>query len=543
MAELHTSFSGPLKKVPQVDQVIDKYITKSKDGNYDEALVTDDRWEVFYQLSDMRTGLLGWYDFPENAEVLELGCGFGPLTGLLCDKAAHVVAMDHSMFRAHTATKRWKDRENLDIYASSLWNMPFRRKFDVIIMVDVFAGLGDGSTEHEPYVKYLKYLQEFLSPHGRVLIAVDNRLGLKFFCGAKDPYTGEPFGELGGGTGKGCLFSRKELDSIVAEAGFTHRKFYYPLPDFRIPQAIFTDDHLPKRTINDEFLPYDTDGDTRVLSELSLYGEVIDNGMFPMMANSFLLECAMQEDFSPVTGVRLAADRMPEYNLATCLLKDGTIVKRPLTAAAEQGIRELEENMRLLKDRGLETVPHERRGSELVMPVMKLPTLSDWLAECTADDKDKVLQIFDRLWAAILQSSPPAPDEANFLLERYPAADWGVILKRAYINMVPENIFIDGNRLIFFNQGLSRENCPAKYQIFLAIYESVSILENIISLEEFAEHFGISEIWDIMVMEEQSFVAECHRYDTYHMFYNWVDLDPTDMMKNRQMLKIMNKDV
>ena len=158
MAELHTSFSGPLKKVPQVDQVIDKYITQSR-GNYDEALVTDDRWEVFYQLSDMRTGLLGWYDFPKNAQVLELGCEFGALTGMLCDKAAHVTVVEHSMFRAHTTVKRWQDRDNLDVYVGSMFDIPFRRKFDVIVMVDSFAGLGNGSPEHAPYVEYLRFLK------------------------------------------------------------------------------------------------------------------------------------------------------------------------------------------------------------------------------------------------------------------------------------------------------------------------------------------------------------------------------------------------
>jgi hypothetical protein len=152
------------------------------------------------------------------------------------------------------------------------------------------------------------------------------------------------------------------------------------------------------------------------------------------------------------------------------------------------------------------------------------------------------MQVLNRLWAAILQSSPPAFDEDNFLLPQYPAADWGVILKKAYINMVPENIFIDGSRLIFFNQGLTRENCPAKYQMFLAVYESADALERIMPVKEIAKSFGIEALWDIMAMEEQSFVSERRRYDVYHMFYNWADMDPTDMMKNRQLLKIMGGD-
>ncbi|MFC2469112.1 MAG: hypothetical protein ACFNWY_02840, partial [Negativicutes bacterium] len=62
MAKLHTNFTGPTKLVPQVDQDIDRYITAHPDGNFDEVLKADDRWPVFYHLSDMRAGLLGWYD-------------------------------------------------------------------------------------------------------------------------------------------------------------------------------------------------------------------------------------------------------------------------------------------------------------------------------------------------------------------------------------------------------------------------------------------------------------------------------------------------
>ena len=91
MARLHTQFVKASNPVSQVEQDIDHYITVHSDGVYDEVLTADSRWEVFFHLSEMRWALFGWYDMPKNADVLEIGCGFGALTGVLAERAAHVI--------------------------------------------------------------------------------------------------------------------------------------------------------------------------------------------------------------------------------------------------------------------------------------------------------------------------------------------------------------------------------------------------------------------------------------------------------------------
>ena len=106
MARLHDKFVRASTPVSQTEQDIDHYITVHPDGVYDEALSADSRWEVFYHLSDMRQALFGWYDMPKDADVLEIGCGFGALTGVLADHAAHVAALDDSLFRARACAKR-----------------------------------------------------------------------------------------------------------------------------------------------------------------------------------------------------------------------------------------------------------------------------------------------------------------------------------------------------------------------------------------------------------------------------------------------------
>lgn len=543
MAKLHTNFTGPAKSVPQVDQDIDRYITAYPDGNFDEALKKDDRWRVFYHLSDMRTGLLGWYELPPGAEVLEIGAGFGALTGQLCDMAGHVTAVERSLFRARSLVKRWTRRENLDVYVGDFTELPFRRRFDLITLIGVLPRLAEGCQDLAPYIKYLRMLQEHLTPHGHILLAMDNRLGLKFFCGARDAHLEEPFGGLSGQSGECHIFTKEEICTLLKKAGYPYVRFYYPLPDYRLPQMIFSDAQLPKESVGEALIPYDPTSDSRVLSETYLYRDIIKNGLFPQMANSFLVECGLHSGAPQGADfISLAADREPAYNIATCIKGTAEVTKRPLVAAGREGLARLVENLTALQGRGLDVILPESIGQAVRMPFCRQMLFSEWLKGCGEDDAAGVRTAFDRLWAAILQASPPAPDDLNFLHDQALGLDCGVILRRAYVNMVPDNIFYDSGHLIFFNQGLTLDNCPARYVIFLALYESAAELERLGILAELRHHFDLLELWELFAAVQHDFVAKWRRYDVYHKFYDWAEMDARRMVKNRQILRIIGNE-
>ena len=538
MARLHTKFVNTSTPVSQVEQDIDHYITVHPDGVYDEALMADSRWEVFFHLSDMRQALFGWYDMPKDADVLEIGCGFGALTGVLAERAAHVAALDDSLFRARACAKRWAEKDNIDVYAGRLRDIPFSQRFDVITLVDVLPRIADGEKSLAPYIAYLKSLLAYLKPQGRLLIAMDNRLGLKYFCGASDPYSDELFGELSGESGKGRLFTPAEAGEILAEADFMYWKFYYPFPDFRLPQFIFTNDVLPSPSLGEMMLPYDPTPDARVLPEAALYADAVRNNLLPSMANSFLIECGMTEDFCQTESASIACDRAPMYNIATC--REGSLfLKKPVMAPARQGIRAIADNLETFRQRGLDVVPCEMKNDRLFMPRFDAPTMATWLERRKPQDRDAVLAAMERLWAAILQSSPPVPDAENCMRKLDPQADWGVILSCVYLNMTPDNIFYQNGNLTFFNQGLVRENCPAKYQMFLAVYDNADSLSRVGVLDELKDRYGLTSLWGVMEAAQQQHFARFRRYDVYHRFYDWATMRPAQMQKNRQILKII----
>ena len=70
-----------------------------------------------------------------------------------------------------------------------------------------------------------------LNTNGKILILMNNRLAIKNVC-IKNPEVEE-------------LFNKKEIEELLDGVGLKYRKFYYPLPNYQIPNVIFTDKHLP----------------------------------------------------------------------------------------------------------------------------------------------------------------------------------------------------------------------------------------------------------------------------------------------------------
>ena len=100
MAILNTEYSKNVLNPNKIDERILNYIKQNKCEYYDDLLQDEKLFGVWYQLSELRTGLFSWYPFKKSDVVLEIGAGFGGLTGLLCDKCGQVMATERADFRA-----------------------------------------------------------------------------------------------------------------------------------------------------------------------------------------------------------------------------------------------------------------------------------------------------------------------------------------------------------------------------------------------------------------------------------------------------------
>ena len=82
---------------------------------------------------------------------------------------------------------------------------------------------------------------------------------------------------------------RKKAEKMLEQVGFNHNEFYYPVPDYKMPTAIYSDRYLPK--ISDlRGTEYAIDRDRFLFfSEALAFDAVCEDNEFPIFSNSFLV--------------------------------------------------------------------------------------------------------------------------------------------------------------------------------------------------------------------------------------------------------------
>lgn len=257
------------------------------------VLARDDRWPLLYHLSPERRNLLEWYPFRRDAALLEIGAGCGALTGLFAERVAQVTAVELSAKRSRIVARRHADRPNLTIMAGNFTDMVFERSFDYVTLIGVLEYARAFTRTPDPYGSLLSRIAAVLKPGGVLIVAVENRLGLKYFAGARDDHTGRPFDGLEGYPAGGAeTFSRDELSRLLHGSGFAEQTFYYPHPDYKLPAEIFSDACLPSGNhILADAPNYDQER-LKLFNEQRAWATVIRDGKFPEFANSFLVLAA-----------------------------------------------------------------------------------------------------------------------------------------------------------------------------------------------------------------------------------------------------------
>ncbi|MBW7475064.1 methyltransferase [Paenibacillus oenotherae] len=263
----------------------------------EDVISKDDRWPILYHFSPVRRQIVEWIDFPENSKLLEIGAGCGAITGVLCEKASEVVAVELSLRRAKIIANRYKHHRNLEIMVGNLNDVSFETSFDIVTLIGVLEYAGRFTEEENPYHSFLRKIAGLMEDNGQLIIAIENKFGLKYWAGAREDHTGRFFDGLENYPHQDgvATFSKDEITKLLLDTGFMDIEFYYPMPDYKMPNQIFSDTYLPRSgQIKGEFPAYDADR-LRMFNENLVLENLIKNNKFDFFANSFLILCKKKE--------------------------------------------------------------------------------------------------------------------------------------------------------------------------------------------------------------------------------------------------------
>ena len=271
-------------------------------------------WPTEYHLSLSRHHLLKPLPIRSGDRVLELGCGCGALTRYLGEIGAAVTAVEGSWTRACIAAERCRDLPNVRVVCDNLLKYEGETGFDWVLLIGVLEYAPVYSGAPDPVQHYLQAAKQQLSSDGRLVVAIENRLGLKYFNGCTEDHVGVVYFGLQDlySERTPVTFGRSELIDQLGQAGFNGLEFYYPFPDYKTPQVIFAEaafTHQPFRPadmlLRMESRDYSGQKIRRNFSEPLVARTLDKNGLLRELANSFLT-VASRDRTRPETEENLA---------------------------------------------------------------------------------------------------------------------------------------------------------------------------------------------------------------------------------------------
>ncbi len=357
--------------------------------------------------------------------------------------------------------------------------------FDYIIAIKVL----EQSTDP---VKTLKTWKCLLNPKGRMLLGAENRLGLKYFCGEKDPFTNRCFDGLTNYQHalaiikeKGAkAYTKSELVNFFQKAELP-RVFYSSPYGLDFAQLLYREDHLPLEELSARATIKYNSPDTIFLEEEAMYSDIIQNGMFHTMANGFLIEVSLNGEFSNVLHVTSSVERGRKKALST-IIKEDVVIKKALYKEAREHLKILDENTRELICSGVNMIEGKLEGDSYIMPFFKGENMVMRLKRLFYEDRNKMITEMDNIRNIVMNSSEHVSMHSGI----------GVKLRKCFIDLTIVNCIYQDNQYYFFDQEVYVETVAATaivYRNLLSLYMADANIGNELPMEFFLERYHMTE--------------------------------------------------
>lgn len=457
-------------------------------------------------IRNLPVGLIGWYDFRADEEVLFVSGGDETcevLPEILEERGVRVV------------------RRMADCLVGS--SEEDCGKYDFCI------GAGILERSSDP-VGLLRTMRGLLKPSGRLLVGTENRLAFRCFCGDKDVFSGHVLDGIDNYSQvseprkkviKGRAYAKAELVRMLEKAGFAGFRFYSVLPCLTRPQIMIAEGYVPNEPIDMRVFPQYNSPETVFLEEEKLYATLLENNMFHQTAGAFLIECTADGREPDIDQITVQGERSRDVAMATVIRSHKSVSKRALYPEGEHKINTLMENSEYLRQHNVPMVEACVQEDAYVMPYVEGQIATEYFRDLLRSDRDGFVKELEEYKRMIEASSEHVPySEVNWQQfepgwEKRKKDDpnidkWeklafgsekdrkniGVILKRGYVDLVSINCFHTEKGFLFFDQELYLENFPAN-AIFIRtidfIYRDSPELERILPLEELYKYFDLFE--------------------------------------------------
>ena len=478
--KVNLDYYKELEDVKQIGEEYEEILQRVENcagEDFSKTLDTKARIKNVIALSDVRENILNWYEFKKDCTILELNANYGEITGLLCKNAKKVVSLESSKKYADVIEKRHKNKENLELIVGNYENIELQEKFDYIVIIGMVENLKQA----------IEYSKKYLKEDGTILLAVNNRFGVKAWITMNE--------NANVINNQKQAISREQLENILQGMNY---KYYYPLPDYKLPNIIYTDNSMPTTANIYRDLTYKDENVN--FKEIDTYYQIISNNKedFKKFANSFLLEISNKEiKENDIKFIAFSNIRKDEYRIKT-IVKNKQVEKTSVNEKSTKHIEKVKNNIKTLEKLEIKTLDTYEDG-KIISKYVEAETLEDKLIKtCKEQGIEEFIKQIEEYREFLKEKLEVTEEVEKNIFTKYKVDCKEEILnKLTFIkyglwDLIFQNCFIIDNEWYFYDQEWQEENVPVEYILYRAIlyfHES----KKYISDEEVFEKLNISE--------------------------------------------------
>jgi 2-polyprenyl-3-methyl-5-hydroxy-6-metoxy-1,4-benzoquinol methylase len=445
-------------------------------------------WAKLYHLSAQRGNVLRPFEDLLEGNILEIGAGCGAISRYLGEAGGRILALEGSPRRAAITASRTRDLPNVTVLAERFDDFNCDDLFDAITLIGVLEYAGMFSDGNAPALNMLQRVRRMLKLNGRLFIAIENQLGLKYFAGAQEDHIGRAMYGIEGRYqhGQPQTYGRQTLANLVSAAGFACIEFLAPFPDYKLPKSILTEQGCAAKDFDaaafawqsikaDPQLPA-----TPHFDLMRTWSTVFGNGLGLELSNSFIVVASQTKQRAvaeQVLAFHYSTDRKAAFCKETRFVRgttDNIIVRyRLLAKKVEAGSAEYE---LVLPEKDV-----YRRGRLLSETFIEVFSTPGWTIARAAELVKSYLQYL----RVLLKAHGHDEVDLNSLNCRLPGA---------FIDAIPQNIIVspDGSPQLIDMEWRARREIELGHLLFRLLTHLAGIFAPLdevqgISRKEFME--------------------------------------------------------
>ncbi len=426
-------------------------------------------------LLEFKKNIISWYPIEKKDTVLQIG-------------------KDEEIF------KELSKKSDKVVVLENINEVKMEAKFDYVTLIGNFETL---ETEKE-IINLLEYAKNCLSRDGKILLAMQNKFGMKYWAGEKPNKNLNSYFTIENSSSN--ILSMPRIKGILKNLKLKY-KFYYPLPDYKLTNVIYTDEFMPNNdNIDSRILTFSDKNEILNFSEREAYKQLVseDKSLFPFFSNSYFIEISEKDKFEDIRFVSFGVTRKKEYRIKTIITKN-KVYKYADNEASELHIDKISNNIEVLNKNKIECLGKVKKGfiecdflkdaisyDEYLIKVYKERGLEQVIEKIKEfeknilyklyDENEKIEQnVFDRYGINL-------PENLKIKLH---------FVKNGILDLIFQNCLVKKDKIFAYDQEWFEKDVPLEFILYRAIFyftelkklEDFEVLLEKLDLKEFNEYF------------------------------------------------------